>query len=96
MPDHPDHAKALDVAIIGAGPAGATAAAILLKYNPTLRVVMIEKEKFPRPHIGESQLPGISAILDEMGVWDKVEAADFPIKLGASYTWGRNQDVWGL
>ncbi|NUQ52856.1 MAG: tryptophan 7-halogenase [Phycisphaerales bacterium] len=94
MPDHPDHAKALDVAIIGAGPAGATAAAILLKYNPTLRVVMIEKEKFPRPHIGESQLPGISAILDEMGVWDKVEAADFPIKLGASYTWGRNQDVW--
>ncbi|MBL8762090.1 MAG: tryptophan 7-halogenase [Phycisphaerae bacterium] len=88
------HAPALDVAIIGAGPAGATAAAILLRYNPALRVAMIEKEKFPRPHIGESQLPGISAILDEMGVWDKVEAANFPIKLGASYTWGRNQDVW--
>ncbi len=85
---------ALDVAIIGSGPAGSTAASILLKYNPALRVVMIEKEKFPRPHIGESQLPGISGILDEMGVWDKVEAANFPIKLGASYTWGRNQDVW--
>lgn len=83
-----------DVAIIGAGPAGSTAASILLKYNPALRLVMIEKEQFPRPHIGESQLPGISGILNEMGCWNKVEAANFPIKLGASYTWGRNQDVW--
>lgn len=83
-----------DVAIIGGGPAGSTAAAILLKYAPHLRVLVLEKEVFPRPHIGESQLPAICPILNEMGVWDKVEAANFPIKLGASLTWGRNNDSW--
>lgn len=83
-----------DVVIIGGGPAGSTVAALLRKYNPSLSVLILEKEKFPREHIGESQLPGISAILHEMGVWDKVEAAEFPIKLGASYTWGKIGDVW--
>ena len=31
-----------------------------------------------------------------MGVWDAVEAADFPIKIGASYTWGRDNDRWDI
>ncbi|TVQ50795.1 MAG: NAD(P)/FAD-dependent oxidoreductase [Phycisphaerales bacterium] len=83
-----------DVAILGGGPTGSTAAALLLKYNPDLKVLIIEKEKFPRDHVGESQLPSIGPILDEMGVWEKVEAAEFPIKIGASYTWGRNNDCW--
>ncbi len=83
-----------DVVIVGGGPAGTTAASVLRKYKPDLRVVILEKELFPRDHIGESQLPGIGYILDEIGVWDKVEAAGFPIKIGASYTWGRNKDLW--
>lgn len=83
-----------DVVIVGGGPGGSTAAAMLLKYRPGLRVVVLEKERFPRDHVGESQLPGISQILDEMGVWEKVEAAGFPIKIGASYTWGRDADQW--
>lgn len=85
-----------DVAIVGGGPAGSTAAALLRKYNPSLRVVVLEREEFPREHVGESQLPAIGAVLDEMGVWDKVEAANFPIKLGASLTWGRDQESWDL
>lgn len=83
-----------DVAIVGGGPVGSTASVLLKKYNPTLRVLVIEKEKFPRDHIGESQLPSISPILREMDVWDEVEAAGFPIKIGASYTWGRSYDQW--
>lgn len=83
-----------DVAIIGGGPAGSTAATLLKKYNPALRVVVIEKEMFPRDHIGESQLPSIMPVLNEMGAWDKVEAAGFPVKIGASYTWGRDADQW--
>jgi len=89
-----DQAPDFDVVIIGGGPAGATVATFLKKYNPALSVLILEKEKFPREHVGESQLPLVSHILDEMGVWDKVEAADFPIKLGVSYTWGQVSEPW--
>ncbi|HEY2799223.1 MAG TPA: NAD(P)/FAD-dependent oxidoreductase [Chthoniobacterales bacterium] len=88
--------ESYDVAIVGGGPAGSTAATLLKKYAPELRVLVLEKEVFPRDHIGESMLLPISLILDEMEVWDAVEAADFPIKIGASYTWGRNSDRWDI
>src|SRR4029079_6286038 len=39
-------------------------------------------------------LPPIGAILHEMGVWDKVEAANFPIKIGATYRWGKTKGLW--
>ena len=68
-----------DVAIIGGGPAGSTAATLLKKYAPEMRIVVLEKEIFPRDHIGESMLQPICQILHEMGVWDKVEAAGFQI-----------------
>jgi len=83
-----------DIAIIGGGPSGTTLASLVKKYNPTLSILILEKEKFPREHVGESQLPGVAAILDEMEVWDKVEAANFPIKLGGSYTWGATNEAW--
>ncbi len=83
-----------DVAIIGGGPAGATCGTLLLKYNPRLRVLILEREKFPRDHIGESQLPLISQVLDEMGCWDSVERANFPIKVGATYRWGQTDELW--
>lgn len=83
-----------DVAIVGGGPAGSTAAALLKKYNSALRVVLIEREVFPREHIGESQLPPIGKVLVEMGVWDKIEAANFIVKLGATYTWGKTTEPW--
>jgi flavin-dependent dehydrogenase len=83
-----------DVAIVGGGPAGSTAGTLLKKYNPQLRVVILEKEKFPREHVGESQLPQIGQILAEMGCWDKIEAANFPIKVGATYRWGKDPNPW--
>ncbi len=83
-----------DVAIIGGGPAGSTVASLLCKYNPNLSVLILEKEKFPREHVGESQLPLVSHILHEMGCWEKVEQAGFPIKLGVSYTWGQVSEPW--
>lgn len=84
----------LDVAIIGGGPGGSTCGAMLAKYAPQLRVAIFERERFPRDHIGESQLPPIGAILDELGVWDKVEAADFPIKIGVTFRWGAHDNLW--
>lgn len=84
----------VDVAIIGGGPAGSTLGTLLKKYNPGLEVVIFEREIFPRDHVGESQLPPISHVLNEMGCWDKVEAANFPIKIGATYRWGRTPELW--
>lgn len=84
----------LDVAIIGGGPAGSTIGTLLKKYRPQLKVGIFERDQFPRDHVGESQLPYISTVLDEMGVWDKVERADFPIKIGATYRWGKSDQLW--
>ena len=83
-----------DVVIIGGGPGGSTCATLLKKYCPELDVLILEREVFPRDHIGESQLPLISNILDEMGVWEKVEAANFPVKIGATYRWGNDSTLW--
>src|SRR5580658_7423459 len=83
-----------DVVIAGGGPAGSTLGTLLRKYDPTISVLILERERFPRDHVGESQLPAVCEILDEMGVWDKVEAANFPIKIGATYRWGLTNDLW--
>jgi flavin-dependent dehydrogenase len=83
-----------DVAIIGGGPAGSTAGTLLRKYDPSIRVVILEKERFPREKIGESQLPAIGPVLHEMGAWDKIEAANFPIKVGVTYRWGHSPKLW--
>lgn len=85
-----------DVAVIGGGPAASTLGTLLRKYKPDMSIVLIEREVFPRDHVGESQIPHLMPILDEMGVWDKVEAANFPIKIGGLYKWGTTDDLWAL
>lgn len=86
--------QSFDVAIVGGGPAGSTAGTLIRKYRPDLSVLILEKERFPRDHIGESQLPLIGQILREMGCWEKCEAAGFPIKVGATYRWGSSDKLW--
>ncbi len=54
-----------DVIIIGAGPAGSAAAAILAEHGR--RVLVLEREKFPRYHIGESLLPFTYQPLEAVG-----------------------------
>jgi len=83
-----------DVLIVGGGPAGSTVATLIKKYRPATSVQIVEASVFPRDHVGESQLPAVCAILNEMGIWDHVEAAGFPIKVGARYRWGLTDDLW--
>ena len=72
-----------DAVIIGGGPAGSTAGAYLARAG--LRVLIVEKERFPRFHIGESLMPVANSVLRETGAWDKVERAGFVRKYGAEF-----------
>ncbi len=78
-----------DVAIIGGGPAGSTAATLLAKRGRS--VVVFEREKFPRFHIGESMLPFSMSALDRLGVTEKVAAAGFMPKHGAEVAAGSGE-----
>ena len=94
--DTMDREITCDVAIIGGGPAGSTTAALLRKYAPTASVLVLEKEKFPRDHVGESHLPSIGAIINEMGCWDEIENAGFPLKVGGHLSLGQESGTVGL
>ena len=67
----PADAQAFDVLIIGGGPAGATAATLLARQGRN--VVLVEKARHPRFHIGESLLPANAALFDALGVREQVE-----------------------
>lgn len=72
-----------DVLIIGAGPAGAVAAGLLRKKG--WRVLVLEKQHFPRFSIGESLLPQCMAFVAEAGMTEAVEAGGFQYKNGAAF-----------
>jgi flavin-dependent dehydrogenase len=74
---HPMH----DVLIVGAGPAGATAAGLLAQQG--LSVLVLEKDEFPRFHIGESLLPAGLPVLERLGV--EPTADTFVFKRGAEF-----------
>src|SRR6266571_3071341 len=69
-----------DVAIIGGGPAGSTAAALLARASR--RVIVFEREKFPRFHIGESLLPFSMKAFTRLGLHEKFSRAGFLKKFG--------------
>ena len=71
-----------DVVVVGAGPAGTTAATFLARGG--LSVALIERDRFPRFHVGESLLPANLPLLERLGVLDEIEAHGFLVKYGAS------------
>ncbi|MDR5801403.1 NAD(P)/FAD-dependent oxidoreductase [Caballeronia sp. LZ001] len=76
----------VDVAIIGAGPSGAVAAALLRQQGHT--VLVLERQTFPRFSIGESLLPQSMAYLEEAGMLQAVVEAGFQHKNGARFVHG--------
>ena len=81
-----------DVAVIGGGPAGSAAAAMLARQG--WRVTLLERERFPREHVGESLLPASMPVLEELGAMPAVRQAGFLPKYGATMVWGREPEPW--
>jgi len=76
--------KRWDAIIIGGGPSGASAAAVLAEHGR--RVLVLEREKFPRYHVGESMIPFTYQPLNRLGLIPKMKASAFQKKFSVQFT----------
>src|SRR6266540_278506 len=80
-----------EVVVIGGGPAGSSCAILLAMRGH--RVVLLERDSFPRFMIGESLLPAAWDLWDRLGVRDRIEDAGYPVKRGVLF---RIEDTEGF
>lgn len=84
-----------DVVVVGGGPGGSTLATLVAMQHH--RVLLLEKESFPRYQIGESLLPATTQwICRLLGVTDELEAAGFQTKTGGTFLWGASPEPWSF
>ncbi len=80
-----------DVLVLGGGPAGSSAANFLAQAGH--RVILVERERFPRHHVGESLLPAIWDLWDELGVTEPLENENFTVKAGVNFGFGPETEI---
>jgi flavin-dependent dehydrogenase len=80
------------VLVVGGGPAGATAATFLARNG--VDVTLLERDVFPRYHVGESLSLSVVRMMDLLGVSEKLDKYGFRHKSGSYYEWG--QEKWDL
>jgi halogenation protein CepH len=82
-----------DVVVVGGGPGGSTLATLVAMRGH--RVILLEKEKFPRYQIGESLLPStVHGVCRLIGVADERAKAGFTKRRGGTLRWGANPEPW--
>jgi flavin-dependent dehydrogenase len=79
-----------DVLVIGGGPGGSTAAALLAEYGHD--VLVLERDAYPRHHIGESLMPATYWVFERLGVLDKLRSSDFPRKESVQFVSDSGKD----
>lgn len=80
MPETPHTRTEYDAVVIGGGPSGSACAMTLARAGRS--VLVLEREIFPRFHIGESLLTYTADVLESLGVLEKIRGADFMTKRG--------------
>ncbi|HKY69946.1 MAG TPA: tryptophan 7-halogenase, partial [Gammaproteobacteria bacterium] len=85
-----------DVVIVGAGPAGCTVGCYLKKYQPNLKIIILDRASEISLHGGETLTPNLNAILKELDLWEAINQSDWIIKLGTTYRWGKTNSLWDL
>jgi flavin-dependent dehydrogenase len=81
-----------DVIVIGGGPGGSATGGLLAKQGH--KVLVLEKEKFPRYHIGESLITGSMPTIEALGLRERLDRMGYVRKYGGSLLWGKNQGTW--
>ncbi|MGH7245231.1 MAG: NAD(P)/FAD-dependent oxidoreductase [Phycisphaerales bacterium] len=90
-----DTPRQFDIIVIGGGPAGSTAALRAVRNGNS--VLLLEKGKLPRFHIGESMLPRTMHLIRELGLQDRVSRVPQVPKFGASFVMANDEtpsDFW--
>ena len=88
-----EYDEQVDLVVVGGGPAGATLSTFTAMQ--AWKVVLLERERFPRYQIGESLLPAtVHGICPMLGVSEELKKANFTRKLGGTFRWGRNPKPW--
>ena len=86
-------AEEFDVIVVGGGPAGSTLSSLVTMRGA--RVLLLEREHFPRYQIGESLLPStVHGVCRMVGVSEELERAGFPVKRGGTFRWGARPEPW--
>jgi flavin-dependent dehydrogenase len=80
------HDGGYDAIVIGGGPSGSSYSITLARSGHS--VLVLEREKFPRFHIGESFLPYTAEVLDQLGLLERVSAGGFAVKTGLELSHG--------
>ncbi len=73
----------LDCLVIGAGPAGSTAAALVAEHG--FSTMLVERDKMPRFHVGESLMPETYWTLKRLGAWDRLKQNAYLKKVGVQF-----------
>lgn len=83
------------VVVIGGGPSGSVAASFLAQQGA--EVTLVERDQFPRHHVGESLQPSSLQMLDvHFNLGAELRSAQFARKYGAVYIWGERKEPWGV
>src|SRR3989442_6890160 len=75
--------SAVDVVVIGGGPAGSTTSTLIAQYGYSVK--LFEREKFPRFHIGESLIPDTYWVLKRLNMLDKMKGSQFVKKCSVQF-----------